>query len=112
MSQLDNRSIYDSVFRTNGKVERPKYRSRNKSISVTDYLLGRGISFKGSSDWASIKCPAHKGGQEKRPSLQVNLTEGHFRCLTCNVSGGNLIALHSLFTGKSYREAALELREK
>jgi len=61
------------------------------------------------AEWVSICCPSHNGGDEKNPSMRVNLVDGHFKCLACGVSGGDLIALHRLLTGVSFVAAVREL---
>ena len=60
-------------------------------------------------EWAVITCPIHKGGAEKNPSLSISLSDGHFRCFSCGVSGGDILALHRLITGKSFVEAVRDL---
>ncbi len=74
------------------------------------YLRDRGL-FAGNvrGEWASIRCPAHKSGAEAHPSLRVALTDGHFRCMTCGVKGGDIIALHRLITGLGFRDAVRDL---
>lgn len=80
------------------------------NISPKQYLASRGLVIDSFySEWISIQCPAHKGGTEKNPSLRVNLKKGCFRCMACNVSGGDLISLHRLMTGRSFREALQDL---
>ena len=56
-------------------------------------------------EWATICCPAHKGGEEQHPSMRISLIDGHFRCMACGASGGDLIALHRLTTGLGFRDA-------
>src|SRR6516164_5659482 len=31
-------------------------------------------------EWAQIRCPSHKGGSERNPSMSISLIDGHFRC--------------------------------
>lgn len=74
------------------------------------YLDSRGLlpnDIRGA--WAAIRCPAHKQGTEANPSLRVSLEDGHFRCMTCGVKGGDILALHRLITGAGFVEAAREL---
>lgn len=74
------------------------------------YLDSRGLlptSVRGP--WAAIRCPSHKQGGEVNPSLRVSLEDGHFRCMACGVKGGDVLALHRLFTGSGFVEAAREL---
>lgn len=74
------------------------------------YLTERELlKLKPRGEWASICCPAHAGGKEKNPSLRVSLTDGHFRCMACGASGGDLIALHRLITGVGFLEAVRDL---
>ncbi len=74
------------------------------------YLRERGmLSREPRGDWADVICPVHKNGHETHPSLRVSLTDGHYRCLACGVSGGDIIALHRLVTGLKFRDAVLDL---
>jgi DNA primase len=34
-----------------------------------------------------VRCPFHKGGQERKPSFSVNVEEGLFHCFACHESG-------------------------
>lgn len=44
--------------------------------------------FKKSGDGQIVlRCPFHKGGQERKPSFSVNVEEGLFHCFTCHESG-------------------------
>lgn len=61
------------------------------------------------SEWVSITCPVHAGGNECTPSMRVSLIDGHFKCMACGEKGGDVIALHRLITGASFMEAVLDL---
>ena len=56
-----------------------------------------------------IRCPVHKGGDEEHASLSISLVDGHFRCHACGATGGDIVALHRLITGKRFREAVADL---
>lgn len=74
------------------------------------YLTAHGLlTGAPRSEWATIRCPVHKSGEESHPSLRVSLTDGHFRCMACGVSGGDLVALHRLITGRGFRDAVRDL---
>lgn len=74
------------------------------------YLAQRGVLKRNPrGEWAAICCPAHKSGEEAHPSMRVSLIDGHFRCMTCGASGGDLIALHRLLTGLGFREAVRDM---
>lgn len=74
------------------------------------YLTERGLLKRPPcGEWAAICCPAHKSGEEQHPSMRVSLIDGHFRCMACGASGGDLIALHRLVTGLGFREVVRDM---
>jgi CHC2 zinc finger len=74
------------------------------------YLRDNGLLLKKvRGEWASIRCPAHKGGDERNPSMRVSLVDGHFRCHACGASGRDVLALHRLITGRGFRDAVGDL---
>ena len=60
-------------------------------------------------EWASVRCPAHKRGNEQHASMRVSLSDGHFRCHACGAKGGDIVTLHRLATGLGFREAVAQL---
>jgi len=60
-------------------------------------------------NWTMIRCPAHNGGGERRPSMIVSLVDGHYKCQACGTKGGDIVALHRLLTGMGFREAVVDL---
>lgn len=87
-----------------------KFIDRASLPSPVQYLTGRNL-LKGKTrgEWVSIRCPVHKGGAEENPSLRVSLSDGHYRCMACGVSGGDLISLHRLITGMGFLDAVRDL---
>jgi CHC2-type zinc finger protein len=74
------------------------------------YLAERGLLMrKPRGEWTQIRCPAHKRGDERNPSMSVSLVDGHFRCHACGASGGDVLALHRLVTGLGFRESVVDL---
>lgn len=74
------------------------------------YLTERGLlKSKARGEWAAIVCPVHKGGAEKNPSLRVSLTDGHYRCMACGASGGDIVSLHRIITGLRFLDAVRDL---
>lgn len=74
------------------------------------YLLQHGFLTRAPhGEWATIRCPFHKGGEEAHPSLRISLRDGHFKCHACPASGGDLLQFHRLRTGLGFREAVLDL---
>jgi len=83
---------------------------RNSLPAPLAYLTQRGaLTGKPRGEWASIRCPVHKGGDERNPSMRVSLIDGHFACHACGAKGGDIIALHRLVTGLGFRAAVNDL---
>ena len=83
---------------------------RSSLPSPLAYLTQTGaITRKPRGEWASIRCPSHKGGDEQHASMRVSLVDGHFRCHACGAKGGDIVALHRLVTGSGFREAVQAL---
>jgi hypothetical protein len=98
---------YDRLF---GPRARRGEIDRASLPSPVAYLTERGaLTGKPRREWASIRCPAHKGGDERNPSMGVSLIDGHFACHACGAKGGDIIALHRLTTGLGFREAVRDL---
>ena len=101
--------LYQRIFAA-GFYRGRKVLDRSSLPSGRQYLAQRGLlktTHRGS--WVAICCPIHKAGREKNPSLRVSLTDGHFRCMACGASGGDVIALHRLLTGVTFTEAVRDL---
>lgn len=78
--------------------------------SPLQYLTKRGALIgKPRGEWAQIRCPAHKGGDERNPSMSVSLVDGHFACHACGAKGGDVIELHRLATGLRFPAAVHDL---
>lgn len=74
------------------------------------YLRERGLlTQRVRGEWASVRCPVHKNGDEVHPSLRISLRDGHFHCHACGASGGDVLALHRILTGLGFREAVRDL---
>lgn len=98
----NNIQLYKQIFRRT----RRKQLDRHSLPSPIQYLTMRSlIKTKSYGEWISICCPVHKDGAEKNPSLRVSLIDGHFRCMACGIKGGDIIALHRLFTGLNFLDA-------
>jgi len=75
-----------------------------------DYLLAKKLLKKvPRGEWASIICPKHKSGAEKNASLRISCLDGHFKCHTCGIKGGDILALHQIITGLPFVEAVRDL---
>ena len=84
---------------------------RQSLPSPLSYLARAGLRIgKRRGLWIKACCPIHKGGAEKNPSMSVHISEGHFRCFSCGVKGGDIVALHRLiYPNLGFREAVRDL---
>ena len=89
----------------------PRTRLDHRSLpSPLTYLTKRALlKTKVRGEWASICCPVHKGGAESHPSMRLSLVDGHYKCMACGASGGDIVALHRLLTGLGFVDAVREL---
>ena len=100
---------YRSIF-ISGPYTVRKTLDRQSLPTPLEYVTDRGLlKRRPRSEWATIICPAHKGGAEKNPSLNVSMIDGHFRCMACGVKGGDIVALHRLITGLGFIAAVSDL---
>lgn len=101
--------LYRRIFTS--KTRAPRQSLDHRSLPTpSQYLTERGLlKGKARGEWAAIICPAHKGGAEKNPSLRVSQIDGHYCCHACGVKGGDVVALHRLFTGMGFTEAVCDL---
>ena len=100
---------YQRIFISKTGASR-KSLDRGSLPTPSQYLTERGLlKGKARGEWAAIICPAHKGGAEKNPSLRVSQIDGHYCCHACGVKGGDIVALHRLFTGMGFIEAVSDL---
>lgn len=84
--------------------------NRDALPSPHAYLSSEGLlSSRTRAEWASVRCPVHKQGEEQKPSMVVSLLDGHFKCMACGAKGGDILALHRLRTGASFMDAARDL---
>lgn len=64
-----------------------------------------GIRYQRATGRLEVFCPFHKGGEERTPSLMMNLKDGHYKCFTCGEKGGDVIAFYRAVTGTGFMEA-------
>lgn len=87
-----------------GELDRASIPSPRAYLMQRDMLVS-----KPRGEWALIRCPVHKGGEERNPSMSVSLADGHFACHACGAKGGDVVALHRLVTGSGFRDAVRDL---
>lgn len=111
---MDGLAHYRALFGTRAsdasKFPRRHNVDRSSLPSPREYLAGHGLLTAAvRREWAQIKCPRHKGGDERRASMGVSLVDGHFRCHACGASGRDVIDLHRLATGMGFLAAVADL---
>lgn len=42
-------------------------------------------------EWVQVHCPFH---EDQKPSLSINMVQGHFKCHACGEKGCDIIAFH------------------
>ena len=88
----------------------PRKLDRASLPTPARYLADNGlIAKRPRGEWAPIKCPTHKAGNETHASMNVSLVDGHFRCHVCGERGGDIVALHQRITGKGFLESVRDL---
>jgi hypothetical protein len=70
------------------------------------YYRNQGLKLTGGGIWKKARCPCHK---DKKPSLLVRLDSGGFRCTTCGIHGGDVLAFHRKRYELEFAEAAKQL---
>ena len=56
-----------------------------------------------------IRCPFHKNGAEKNPSLNLHQQDGYFKCHSCGAKGGDILAFFMKVTNMYFIDAAKAL---
>lgn len=109
LAMSDGLQTYERLFvRKHGAAR--KSLDRGSLPTPLQFLTERGLlKCKARGKWVAIVCPAHKAGTEKNPSLRVSLIDGHYRCMACGTSGGDVVALHRLITGQGFMAAMRDL---
>ena len=85
--------------------KKPAKLDKSRLIQPVEALRLLSIRHRRSGQRLECYCPFHKNGAESSPSLMVNVRDGYFRCFTCGVKGGDVIALYRIATGCSFSEA-------
>ena len=59
--------------------------------SPSNYYQAQGLKLAGGGAWKSALCPFH---DDHKPSLRVRLDSGGFKCMSCGIRGGDILAFH------------------
>ncbi len=106
---------YRRLFGQRAQLPIPRF-GRYREVDSTSlpttlqYLSRNGLLIgKPRGGEAQIRCPAHKGGDERHPSMSVRLVDGAFYCHACHVGGRSIVKLHMLRKGQSFGDALRDL---
>jgi len=62
-----------------------------------------------SGGYLVIRCPFHKNGAEKHPSLNLHHVSGHFKCYSCEEKGGDILEFFMRITKRPFIDSVKEL---
>jgi DNA primase len=81
-------------------------------LDLCEEFSVRAEPFSGGSFTHRCRCPYHKGGSERTPSLYIDNNNNSFKCFGCD-AGSSVIQFYNLiFPDYSERECVLELKER
>jgi len=80
---------------------------RNRLPEATHFYESEGLKLKGSktSKWRTTQCQFHGGSD----SMRVNISNGAFKCMNCQISGGDVLSYHMQLHGDDFVQAAKKL---
>jgi hypothetical protein len=80
---------------------------RTRLPEPTGYYESQGLTLMGprAAKWKSTRCEFHGGSD----SMRVNVASGAFKCMACNVGGGDVLAYHMQANGLEFVDAAKAL---
>ena len=72
-----------------------------------EYYEAAGLTLKGPSrsKWKTTRCDFHGGSD----SMRINIQTGGFRCMACDVAGGDVLSFEMLQSGCDFVTAAKRL---
>jgi hypothetical protein len=94
---------YFNTFNTNAA--RGRF-NKQRLPSPGKYYRDLRLELRGGAEWKLALCPFHK---DTKPSLNVRLDSGGFKCWSCGAHGGDVLAFHQLLHGLDFVAAAKDL---
>jgi DNA primase len=79
---------------------------RDRLPNPADYYREQDLKLTSRGQWKNAVCPFH---EDRHPSLRVHMERGAFKCMTCGVKGGDVLAFHMKRHGLSFIGAAKAL---
>ena len=80
---------------------------RENLPSAAEFYAAAGLTLKGPSraKWKTTRCDFHGGSD----SLRINIHTGGFKCMACDISGGDVLAFEMLLSGCDFQTGAKRL---
>lgn len=78
---------------------------RNLLPDPVAFYEGEGLALVGTGPWRTTRCSFHGGSD----SMRVNVKTGAFRCMNCDVRGGDVLAYAMQAHGWDFMQAARQL---
>lgn len=80
---------------------------RNHLPEPTHFYESEGLKLTGSksSKWRTTQCHFHNGSD----SMRVNISNGAFKCMNCQVGGGDVLSYYMKLYGDDFISAAKKL---
>ena len=80
---------------------------RSRLPEPSQFYESEGLKLTGpkSSKWRTTQCHFHKGSD----SMRVNISNGAFKCMNCQVGGGDVLSYYMQLHGDDFVQAAKKL---
>ena len=78
--------------------------NRESLPDPVSYFENQGLLLKGGGEWKTTSCAFHGGSDSMRVSKH-----GAWRCMNCNVSGGDVLSYEMQITGAEFVDACKAL---
>ena len=78
---------------------------RDRLPDPVSYFEAQGLPMPKGKAWVSTRCQFHGG----RITMRIHKSSGSWKCMSCNESGGDVLAYHMKLNGLEFVEAAKAL---
>jgi len=78
---------------------------RNQLPEPLSYFEAQGLTLTPRGKWRTTSCAFHGGSD----SMRVNLASGYWQCMSCGMSGGDILAYQMQMHGMEFIDAAKQL---
>jgi len=78
--------------------------ARNQLPDTLSYFEAQGLTLTPRGKWRTTSCAFHGGSD----SMRINLASGYWQCMSCGMSGGDVLSYQMQAHGMGFVEAARE----